>query len=235
MYYTFAKNLDDASNSIQGESVNGETQQINPYDIHYDYGLSSYDVRNNLTGNLLYDLPMQKNRWLGGFQFSTIISAHSGLPYTPDVGFDVAHQGNPLTNERPNVVGNPNQAGTIAANPTCVAPASIHNSHNWFNPCAFNIPATGTLGNEHRNSLIDPGSLQFDTTLQRTIPVTEALKALLRVDAFNLINHTNLNVPSSLNVFSATSTSATPLSSAGAITTTAGTSRQLQFSVKFIF
>jgi len=235
LYYTFAKNMDDASNSILGESVSGSPQQVNPYNIKYDYGLSSYDIRNNLTGNLLYQLPFQQNRWVGGFQFSTIITVHSGPPYSANVGYDVANQGLASLPERPNVVGDPNVAGPVAANPTCVAPASIHDAKNWFNPCAFSAPATGTLGDEGRNSLIGPSIVDFDMALLRTIRITEALKTELRAEAFNIFNHTNFNLPGNLNVFSLVAGHPVTSATAGTITSTASTSRQMQFSLKFIF
>ena len=202
LYYTFAKNMSDADNSILGESINGSMGGVNPYDVHYDYGPSSYDIRHNLTGNLLYQLPFQQNRWLGGFQFSTILSVHSNSPYSVDAGYDVSNQGNTQEQERLNVVANGNLAGTVAANPACSAPASVHNAAHWFNPCAFTPPATGTLGDEQRNSLYGPDYADFDMGLTRTIRITEALRAELRAEAFNIFNRTNFHLPSSLNDFS---------------------------------
>jgi hypothetical protein len=38
--------------------------QINPYNIWYDYGLSSYNQTQVFAGNLLYDVPFHKNAWV---------------------------------------------------------------------------------------------------------------------------------------------------------------------------
>jgi hypothetical protein len=232
MYYTFAKNMDNASNSILGEALSGSPLTVNAYDLHYDYGRSSYDIRHNLTGSLLYDLPYQKNRWIGGFQLSTILSTHSGIPYSALIGYDRSNLGSATMNERPDVVGNPDVGGPVAANPGCAAPASVHNAAHWFNPCAFALPAAGTLGDERRNRLNGPGLLGLAMGLRRTLSLTETVKTEIRAEAFNIINHTNFALPN-LNVFS--QSVATPLASAGTISVTAGSSRQLQFSVKLVF
>jgi hypothetical protein len=235
IYYTFSKQLDNASNSITGQALSGSPIQVNPYAIGPDYGLSSYDIRHSFSGNLMYDLPYQNNRWLGGFQFSTVISAHSGSPFSANVGYDVSNQGNQATQLRPDVVGDPNIAGPVALNPGCSAPTSIHSVQRWYNPCAFVVPLAGTLGNLGRNTLIGPGLVNVDMALSRRIQikaVSEAFNIQLRAEAFNIFNHPNFGLPI-LNVFSQGRT--LPTATAGNLTTTVTTSRQLQFSLKFVF
>ena len=73
----------------------------------------------------------------------------------------------------------------------------------------------------------------LDTSLSKTTTLTERLRAQLRFEAFNFINHTNFSTPGE-TLFSQTS-HGVPLGSDGAITSTVGTSRQLQFSLKFLF
>jgi hypothetical protein len=60
-----------------------------------------------------------------------------------------------------------------------------------------------------------------------------------RVEVFNLLNHPNFGMPSG-NVFTGTLTDKTnyveaPLASAGSITKTVATSRQIQFALKVMF
>jgi type 1 fimbria pilin len=231
LYYTWSKALDDSSNSTTGENSNGTNQQTNPYNINYDYGPSAYNRTNNFTGNLMYDLPFHGNRLVSGYQVSMIPALRSGPAYSADTGYDSAGLNDSLIFERPNVVGDPNKAGPVAANPKCVAPASIHNPTTWFNPCAFMIPAAGTLGNEGRGALVGPALIDFDMALSKSIAITERLKLQFRAEAFNIFNRPNFALPSQ-NVYSA---SGAVVATAGQIVQTVTTSRQLQFGLKFLF
>jgi len=70
----------------------------------------------------------------------------------------------------------------------------------------------------------------LDLSLLKNIEVTEKMKLQLRSEFFNILNHTNLGTPNAI-VFSGGAISP----SAGLITTTATTSRQIQFGLKLIF
>ena len=197
------------------------------------------------TANILYDLPLHNNAWVSGWEWGFVPQVHSGMPYTTDIGYDFGKLGNGNSgSERPDLVGNFNAAGTVAANPTCAAPATIHNAHHWYNPCAFMLPGAtaanllgvpGTLGDIQRNSLRSPAYMGMDTSLSKTTAITERLRMQLRFEAFNFINHTNFSTPGE-SLFSQSS-NGVPLGSDGAITSTVPgtTSRQLQFSLKFLF
>ena len=246
--YAWSKALSDEDSSSPSITASGSTGQVNPYDIGYDEGTSSFNMTQVFSGSVLYDLPLHKNAWVSGWEWGLMPQAHSGMPYTTDIGYDFSKLLGNSSSERPDLVGNFNVAGPVAANPSCSAPASIHNAHNWYNPCAFVLPggsaanlipgagfggAPGTLGDIRRNALVSPGYLGLDTSLSKTTALTERLRMQLRFEAFNFINHTNFSTPGE-NLFSAGS-KGLPLSSDGAITSTVGTSRQLQFSLKFLF
>jgi outer membrane receptor protein involved in Fe transport len=229
LYYTWSKTLDNSSNSTTGQNSNGTNQQTNPYDINYDYGRSAYDMRHNFTGNVIYELPFKGNAFISGYQLSLIAAVHSGPAYSTAIGSDRANLGNPLLSERPNLVGDPDLPGPVAANPTCIGPIAVHNAQHWFNPCAFTIPAAGTLGNLGRGALTGPGLVNFDMSLSKTTAVpqiSERFKIQFRAEAFNLLNHPNFKLPSSFSAFTGT---------AGQIVQTTTTSRQLQFGLKFLF
>jgi hypothetical protein len=100
---------------------------------------------------------------------------------------------------------------------------------HWFNPQAFVLPTVGTLGNVSRGALSGPGLVNVDTSFFKKFSITERTNVQLRVEAFNILNHSNFFYPNSI-VFQGTSYSQT----AGQITA-AATSRQLQLALKLIF
>jgi hypothetical protein len=137
----------------------------------------------------------------------------------------------------------PFNAGTvITGNPT-----------QWFNPLMFTLqpmvpcPGTagqtcGTLGDAPRGLLRGPGLGTWDFSLVKDTPLRylgEAGSVQFRAEFFNILNRSNFGMPSG-TVFSASTKdigaySEAPLSTAGQITTTATTSRQIQLALKIIF
>ena len=105
--------------------------------------------------------------------------------------------------------------------------------NNWLNPAAFALPAPGTLGNFHRNSLRAPGFWSVDLALSRLIPFGASRSLELRVESFNLLNNFNWGP---LAVLQADRTHVNFTSGAfGRITRMAGTPRIMQFGVKYGF
>ena len=100
----------------------------------------------------------------------------------------------------------------------------------YFDPNAFLLPATGTLGNVSRGRFTGPGFWNLDMSLFKRIPVSEKLNLQFRAEAFNVFNHANFASPNQI-VFSGTAISP----SAGVISETNGTSRQIQFALKLLF
>jgi hypothetical protein len=87
-----------------------------------------------------------------------------------------------------------------------------------------------------RNTLVAPGVRDVDFSLEKSTRITENTSAQLRLDIFNLANHTNFGFPNAA-LYSGQDAlgNVTPNGAAGQITSTATTSRQLQLSAKFIF
>jgi hypothetical protein len=103
-------------------------------------------------------------------------------------------------------------------------------ANEWFNPNAFSLPAFGTYGNVGRGVYNGPGLANLDLSLLKDTRIRERAQLQLRAEFFNLLNHTNLGTPNA-TVFSNGAIS----SSAGIITATATTSRQIQFGLKLVF
>src|SRR5216110_3539124 len=84
---------------------------------------------------------------------------------------------------RPDLVGDP----SLVPNQQTLA--------RWFNTLAFVNPAPFTFGNSPRSVLRGPGIATTDMTLEKTVAITERVKFSVRVEAYNLLNHTNFNIP----------------------------------------
>jgi len=80
----------------------------------------------------------------------------------------------------PNQVGDPNSG-------------AAHTITSWFNTAAFVPNASVAPGNAARGSVIGPGFWRQDLSLFKNLSITERVKTQLRMEAFNVFNHTNLN------------------------------------------
>jgi hypothetical protein len=128
------------------------------------------------------------------------------------------------------------------------------NPRQWFNPnmfhmqpmmpCPNNTALTcGTLGNAARGILRGPGLEDWDFSLVKDTAAPllgEQGLVEFRTEIFNILNHTNLGMPVSATVFNGATSALgayqqAPLPGVGQITTTATTSRQIQFALKLIF
>jgi hypothetical protein len=225
-----------------------------------DWGLSQLNLNDVFTASVLYDLPFGKGKrfggdWngatnavLGNWEINVIERAESGFPLfvvdsADESGVFFFYNG--LVLQRPNEVGNPNQPGQIAANPTCIGPAQVHTLANWFNPCAFEKAPTftvngvtvGELGDAPRAPLYGPRFVNTDFSLIKHFPLPwENMGLDFRAEFFNLFNHPHfflpgiagtgqqdINSPSSFGVVSET------------INQTVNDARSIQFALKLRF
>ena len=177
--YTLGHSQDDAS-AIRG------TNPTNSRDLRFDFGDSSFDVRHTFTSYITYEVPVPSMgpKWLvRGWQFNSLLSFYSGLPYTVFSGKNVS--GTFEGKDRVDLVGDP-YAGVDH---------SLKNGYvQWLNPGAFAFPANGMFGNEKRGSIRGSGFADVDVSVFKTTSITERVKAQLRVEMFNVFNRTNLPV-----------------------------------------
>ena len=121
---------------------------------------------------------------LGNWKLNGIASYSTGLPFTVSASGDIGNTGNTGTYERADLVGNPRLSSPTRA--------------QWFNTAAFVTPAQYTLGNLGRNSMRADANKQFDSSLFRVFPFFhERTNLMLRIDAFNLLNHPIWGTPGS--------------------------------------
>ena len=222
--YNWSKSLDTNSLGSQG----GYTFQdsTNPAN---NYGASDFDTRNRFAGNVIYELPFKGNRFIEGYQLSTIVQYQTGNPLT-------------LTNTstftglsgliRPNLVGPIVTKKIQAPGATNVSfiQSTVCPSSGIVSGCSFQN-TTNSLGNMARNAIYGPGFANVDLSGQKDTKITERINLRLRVDAFDIFNHPNFGQPSG----STTSAVFGQISSTRFATSDGGSSRQLQISAKVSF
>jgi outer membrane receptor protein involved in Fe transport len=183
--YTWSKSIDDASGFFSSAGDGNFPQ--NSHDVDAERGLSNFDLRHRFSLSYSYDLPLGKGRWRNGWQTFGIWTFQSGNPFTvallPD--FDNSNTGESIlgfgANDRPNVLHN-----AALANPT---------PERWFDTSAFAIPPSGSFGNAGRNILTGPGLQNINASLVKNTVLFERATLQFRTEVFNLLNHTNLNLP----------------------------------------
>jgi hypothetical protein len=217
--YTWSKSL-DMNSALTGAQADNQVQMIlDRYDPQRDWGPSSLNVASQGSISWTYALPFGRDRrWLGGWQLNGIATLLSGFPFTPQTGSNRSGDGDTRNPDRPSL------------NPAFSGPVVVGSPDQWFNPNAFVLPAAGTYGNLGRGIYTGPGLAELDLSLVKDIAATEQMKLQLRSEFFNILNHANLGTPNAI-VFSGGAISP----SAGLITATATTSRQIQFGLKLIF
>lgn len=241
--YTFSKNLDNGSAWNTSVSANTPAFVSYPADPSIDYGPAATDVRHLAAINGTYDLPFGRghiigsnlggisNRVISGWTVSTIIALQSGFPFSPQLGYNPTGSGDTRNPVRPDV--NPNFHSNLYP----------RTPQQFFNPAAFLAPAYGTVGNLGRDTLTGPGLANVDLSLLKATQISERVHAQFRAEFFNVFNHTNFATPNPV-VFTSGPTqgtvanqtvSAVASPTAGVITATATTSRQIQFGLKLLF
>ncbi len=143
----------------------------------------------------------------------------SGFPFSPQLGYNPTGNGDTRNPVRPD--WNPSFSGNLYP----------RTASQYFNPAAFLPPATGTYGNVSRDSLTGPGLAEVDFSATKNSRITERLGLQFRAEFFNILNRTNFLTPNEVVYTSATAVSPT----AGLVTATSTTSRQIQFGAKLQF
>jgi hypothetical protein len=230
--YTYAKNLDNGSAWNTSVSVNTPAFVMFPLQPKLDWGPGATDVRHAAALNGSYELPFGPHRRFlnhssrpvnlltGDWTVSAIANLQTGFPFTPQLGYNPTGNGDTRNPVRPN--WNPNFNGKLYP----------RTPGEWFNPEAFLPPANGTYGNVSRDPLTGPGSAGLDVSATKNAHFTERVGLQFRAEFFNVLNHTNFQTPNPVVYTSATS-GISP--TAGVVTSTSTTSRQIQFGAKLVF
>ena len=223
--YTWSKCIDNGSVSSGLEQGSFPiTYELNP---GYDRGLCSFDIDHTFRANAVYALPFRGNKFVEGWQVSGILSGYGGTPINIQTGFTF-----PTRSRLGGIVGDrPNYSGAAGCNPDRV----LGDPNRWFDPACYVLQAPGTLGNVPRHSIRGPGFFNTDFAVLKNTKVSEKLDIQFRTEFFNATNHPNFQAPNSFTIRTGTATAPAPNPNVGRILTTANSSRQIQFGLKFIF
>jgi hypothetical protein len=218
--YTWSKSMDDASDTGTTNAEYNLPQD--PFAMGQEKALSSFDHRQRLTANMVYDLPFPVDtsgwlrRTLTGWRAAGILTAQSGAPFTVNLSSAASENLSPIGLVSGNNLGRPNLVGNPNAGPQTPA--------EWFNTAAFALPAQNTYGTAGRSVVTGPGLTTVDLSLQKEVSLRESVRLQFRVDAYNSLNHANFNLPG--RIFGA--------SNFGVISS-AGDPREFQLALKVLF
>jgi hypothetical protein len=240
--YTYARNLDNGSAWNTSVSANTPAFVSVPSKPGLDYGPAATDIRHLGSVSAVYELPFGNGHQLGGnsgalverlssgWSLSSIASFQSGFPFSPQLGYNPTGSGDTRNPVRPDI--NPNFTGNLYP----------HKVGQWFNPAAFLAPYSalnssgtiigGAVGNLGRDTMVGPGLSEVDLSVLKNTKFGERLNTQFRAEFFNILNHSNFTTPNPI-VYTAANTAAS--STAGVISATSTTSRQIQFGLKLSF
>jgi hypothetical protein len=236
--YTWSKALDDGDSLNATTAGNAPGLVSNPFNLRADWGAATYDVRNIGVISALYELPLGKGKAFGnsiegwannvvsGWSVNSILTLQQGFPFTPQLSYNPANTGDTRNPVRP--FRNPNFSG----------PVILGKPGQWFNPNAFIAPpSTGGFGGDlGRDTFTGPGLATWDFAVMKDTSVREGLRLQFRAEIFNLLDRANFNTPNLIVFTPPTAANPSGLSgTAGAVTSTSTTSRQVQFGLKLLW
>jgi hypothetical protein len=230
--YTWSKALDDGDSLNATTAGNAPGLVSNPYHVKADWGPATYDVRNLGVISVVYGLPFGNgkhfaanldhfgNAVVSGWSVNSLVVLQAGFPFTPQLSYNPSNTGDTRNPVRP------------FANPNFQGKAILGKPSQWFDPNAFLQPPanSGFFGNLGRDTLVGPGLATWDFSAVKDTSLYERLSLQFRAEIFNLLDRANFNTPN-LIVFTPTGVSGT----AGAISSTSTTARQVQFGVKVLW
>ena len=243
--YTWGKSLDDTS-SVSGGYISGASGAVaqafpqDPFNTHAEKGPSSFDVAHAFTLSLAQELPFDKvgyfrpvsRKITGGWELLSISTVTSGAPFTVYSGLQQTGVG-AMGVDRPDQVAKPDLS------------TARKTRENYFgrgadNASFFSIPVgiaggtgpnQGRFGTLGRNTFRGPAYYDYDFSLIKDTPIgtrksgAELVDLQFRSEFFNLFNIVNMGLPANTLLGAGF----------GEINRTAGTSRQIQFSLKVIY
>jgi hypothetical protein len=251
--YTFSKSTDATSsgNTALNTAFNDET------DLKFSRGLSDFDRKHRVTVSYNYDLPVfatatgWKHTLLANWGISGITIFQSGTPFSvTDSGAGTAYLGPGVASAT--LGAQLADGGSISAG---TSKGDIHQRLNGYlkipnfvpAPAAYSGAGVTAFGDLGRNIYRGPFQQNWDFSLIKHFRITERQDLRFTADFFNIWNHANFGNPGINDV--ETTLCSTPgvggcsadgrlpqdQTPFGKITSTVGTPRLIQFSLRYAF
>jgi hypothetical protein len=200
---TLSETKDNGAQSLENSNGNFPAPQ-DFRNLDADFGRSNYDQPYNNTTSFVWALPFgEGRRWLsnaspwldalvGGWEIAGINWLYAGEPvtfqYTPLATFlvsGIAQDFRGANNYRPNVTCDP------------MATGADRTITNWFNRACVSVPTDPSqpFGNAERNSVRGPNFWGLDFVASKRVALGGPAQFEFRLEAFNLLNHTNFRAP----------------------------------------
>jgi hypothetical protein len=206
--YTWSHSIDNQSDPLLNDlfnlgfvsfsSTSGDNRTAayaRQFDSQSDRGNSDFDQRHNLVFYSIWELPAafrgsKAAALLRNWRVSQVAAFRSGFPFSVfAIPTALPDQGGIFEPARANLI----DPAHVFLN------TAIPGGRQLLNPAAF-APPGATLGNTGRNEFHGPGVYNIDLSLARSIKLPrlgESGRLTLRADAYNFLNHANLNSPGS--------------------------------------
>jgi hypothetical protein len=242
--YTFSKSIDTTSIVLSGTGSTGATTSgasQNPFDLRAEKGPSAFDATHNFGLSVAQDLRLETASFLSliprkftyGWELLSISSISTGAPFTIYSGIQQTGAGANGV-DRPDQIAKP-RLSTARKERQDYFGMGAANASTYFNIpihiAGGTAPNQGRFGMLGRNTFRGPAYYDYDFAMIKDTPFGRRSSGAERIDLqfrgefFNLFNIVNMGLPANI------------LNGAGfgEISKTAGTSRQIQLSLKVIY
>jgi hypothetical protein len=213
--YTWSKVLSDAD----GDSQSRIQHMLDLNNPKLERSRANFDLTHMIKASGFYELPMGKghrlhvnhlDRVIGGWTVGSVMTWQSGAPFSilsgygtlnRVSGFRSAYNGANTTLQG-SALFNAVSFRMTGNGPMIVPPSAINTDGTGVNspeqaPYAGQIfynPGPGTLGELQKRMFSGPWTFGMDASLMKDIPITERHKMELRMQAFNVFNHSTFYV-----------------------------------------
>ena len=229
--YTFSKSTDDSSsgrNAWLGNLYLDNPQLLD--NLRAEHGISANDTPHRLTAAIILDLPVGRDRWIGGgmnrvldgivggWSINTVATVQSGQPLAIYNSVGRLADGN----SRPDVVCPQLRTGLSYREA-----ARSGGNLSYLNQDCFADPGDNIPGNAPRyfSNLRGDGIGNIDTSFSKEFKIREGKILQVRFEMFNAFNHQRFAFP---DVASGDGTF-------GNVTSTTNNFRRMQFGARFQF